>query len=164
MTSIFGKLEYCRLADSIQVTANSESGGTFLLKSVLYGVLFATTTLRLADIIYLLARGNSNLPGMVFIVTGAVVVYGAALLVKRLSGNVTIKQFMLFFAIHAAAVVFNLSYIAATWPLRINSLETVAVGTFLDILIDICAVYFCTKQIRSRYFEVQPIVSANRHG
>lgn len=134
-----------------------------MLKTVLYGLLFATTTFRLADIIYLMARGNTNLPGTVFVVTGAVVVYGAVILVKRLNGNVTVKQFMMFFAVQAMAVIFNLSYVAITCPLRISGLETIAVGTFLDILVDICAVYFCMRQIRSHYFEVQPIVTANRN-
>lgn len=144
-------------------TANFESGGTVLLKSVLYGLLLVTTTLRVADIIYLIAKGNSNLPAVVFFVACAVAVYGIALLGKRINGNVTIKQFMLFFTVQAVAVIFNLTYVSVACPLRISVMETIAVGTFLDILIDMCAVYFCTKQMRSRYFEVQPVVTAGRN-
>lgn len=134
-----------------------------MLKSVLYGLLLATTTLRLADVVYLIAKGNSNLPAAVFIVTGAIVAYGIALLTKRLGGNVTVKQFMLFFSLQAVAIIFNLSYVAVACPFRISAIETVAVGTFLDILIGLGAVYFCVKQIRSHYFEVQPMIPAGRN-
>lgn len=135
-----------------------------MLKSVLYCLLFASTTARLADIVYLLVNKKTNLPVAVIAVTIVMILYGIVLLVKKVVGNVTLKQLMAFYVVQTVMIAFNLAYVAIASPLRVSMAETFIVGTFLDILINCCIVYFCMKQIRSHYFAVaQPVTSANRH-
>lgn len=136
-----------------------------MLKSALYSLLFVITTARLADIIYLLVNKKTSLPVAVIGVTIAMIVYGIILLVKKFIGNVTLKQLMAFYVVQTLTVGFNLAYVAVASPLRVSVAETFVVGTFLDILISCCVVYFCMKQIRSHYFAVaQPVTSSSRHG
>ena len=125
-----------------------------MLKSVLYYLLLATTALRLADVVYLLSNTSSHLPGVVFAVTSAMVLYGIVLLVKRFISSVRLSQLMAFFLIQIFAFAFNIAYVAFAVPLEITLLETVVVGTFLDILIDIVVVYLCFKHRRSRFVTV----------
>lgn len=135
-----------------------------MLKSVLYCFLFVSTAVRLTDIIYLLANKKTSLPAVVIGVSIAMIAYGLILLTKKFIGNITLKQLMAFYIVQTVMIGFNLAYIAIASPLRVNVAETLIVGTFLDILINCCAVYFCMKQIRSHYFAVaQPAVSTNRH-
>lgn len=132
---------------------------------MLYWFLFVTTTARLVDFIYLLAVRGTNLPFSVIVVTGAMILYGAFLLLKRLFGNVTLKQLMAFYLLQTGMILFNLAYVSITSPLRVSMPEIIAIGTFFDVLINCCVVYFCTKQLRSHYFAVaQPLSPSNRHG
>ncbi len=135
-----------------------------MLKSVLYCLILAMTSARLVDIIYLLATHNTNLPVPVIVVAFAMIVYGICIVVRKFFANVTLKQMMAFFMIEIVAIVFNLSYVAVASPLRISVPETLLVGTFLDIIVNCGVVYFCAKQIRSRYFAIaQPAVTSNRN-
>lgn len=135
-----------------------------MLKQVLYSLMLAITVIRAACMGYLLIRGGTNVPFLVLAVMSCMIVYGIFLLVKRLFANVTLKQMMAFFMVESFAIIFNLIYISVTCPLRISTLETLVVGTFFDIIINLAVIYFCTKQIRSHYFAVaQPAVPSNRH-
>lgn len=125
-----------------------------MIKLVLYILLFITTAVRLAGIIYLLAGESTNLPTLILAVTSATVLYGLALIIKRLVGSIRLKQLMLFFIIQTVAFSFNMAYFAITSPLKISFMETLAVGTFLDILLNCCAVYLCIRQMRGRVLKV----------
>lgn len=125
-----------------------------MLKTCLYFLMLLTTAIRFADVIYLLSRESTNLPMVIYILTSALILYGVVLVVKRFIGSVRIRQLMVFFIFHAVIFAFNITYVAVSVPLSIDMFEMAAVGTFLDILIDICAVYFCLKQRRKRLVTV----------
>ncbi len=126
-----------------------------MLKTLLYYFLVVVTTLRLTGVVYLLASGETNLPTAVLAAVAAVLFYSTILICKRLfGGNVTVRQFMAFHIVRAATVVFNLTFTSLTSPLLVTGLEVFAIGTFLDVLIDLCIVYFCQRHIRSHYLEV----------
>ncbi|MGI6402995.1 MAG: hypothetical protein ACOX0K_02000 [Oscillospiraceae bacterium] len=125
-----------------------------MLKSVLYYLLLITTSLRLVDVIYLLTATNSCLPGIVFAVTSAMILYGIVLVVKRFVGSVRLSQLMAFYLVQIFAILFNLIFVAVTLPVKVTLAETLVVGTFLDILINCVVVYLCMKQRRSRFITV----------
>lgn len=135
-----------------------------MLKQVLYAIMFVVTTARFADIVYIIFKDNTNLPVPVIVATSCTVVYGAVLLIRKLFVNVTLRQMMAFFVVQSFVIIFNLTYISITCPLKISAMETLIVGTFFDIIINLGVVYFCMKQIRSHYFAVaQPAATSNRH-
>ena len=125
-----------------------------MLKSVLYYLLLVTTSIRLVDVVYLLATTDSCLPGIVFAVTSAMIIYGVILLVKRFIGSVRLSQLMMFYLIQIVAIAFNLIYVAFNLPVKVTLPEMLVVGTFLDILINCFIVYLCFKQRRSRFVTV----------
>lgn len=136
-----------------------------MLKQVLYYLMLVTTTVRFVDMIYLLAKDNTNLPVPVLIVTTFMVLYGIYLVVRKFLGNILLKQLMTFYVIQTVMIVFNLVYFSIASPLQVSILETVAIGTFLDIIVNASVIYLCTKQMRSHYFAVtQPVAAtSNRH-
>ena len=121
-----------------------------MLKTVLYLFLVATTAVRFVDLVYLLQIG-SNLPVPVIVASSVMVVYGLVLVLKKVVGTLRIKQLMAFYLVQAALVLFNLSYMAIFYPLQLKLVEIVAVGSFLDILIDACFVYYCFKRMRAPF-------------
>lgn len=125
--------------------------GNCLLKSVLYWVLLLTTVLRFADLFYLLTTDSTNLPIPVLVITAAVVLYGLYLVMKKFTGGVRLKQLVSFFIFETGAFVFNIIYVAVSCPLQIGMADTMAVGTFLDILINCCILFFSLRQMRGGY-------------
>lgn len=123
-----------------------------MLKSVLYYLLLLTTTVRFADIIYLLARDNTNLPVPVIVVTSVMVLYGVFLAVKKFISNIRMKQLLAFYLVQTGMILFNLVYIAVACPLQINAAETLAAGTFLDILVNVGFICMMMRQIRNYGF------------
>ena len=110
-----------------------------------------TTVIRFADMVYLLSRTGTSLPVSVLLLSGAMIVYGAILAIKRFTGAIKLSQIMTFFAVHAVVVAINLIITAVNVRIRITPAEMLLVGSFLDLVIDLCAVYLCFRQIRSSY-------------
>jgi len=125
----------------------------YLLKSVLYYLILLTTGVRLVDMVYLLVKGGSNLPVSVMAVTGVMILYGIVIAFQKRS--VKIRSLIVFFAVHAALVVVNLVTVKIHVPMQITVAETLIVGSFLDIVIDACAMYAGLKFMSS---EFQPFV------
>lgn len=135
-----------------------------MLKRVLYILLLVITAVRALNMAYLLIKGSTNVPVPVLAITACMIAYGAFLLVRKLFVNVTLRQMMAFFIVESFAIIFNLTYIAIACPLSISAAETLVVGTFFDIMINLIVVYFATKQLRSHYFAIaQPVASSNRN-
>lgn len=142
----------------------SEVGEKYMLKQVLYCLMLFMTVIRAGDMGYILIKGSTNIPIPVIAVTSCVILYGAVLLIRRLFVNVTLKQMMAYFSIETLAIIFNLIYIATNCPLKISAAETLVVGTFFNIIVNLSVLYFSTKQLRSHYFAIaQPVTSSNRH-
>lgn len=120
-----------------------------MLKSVLYYLLLLTTGIRFADMIYLLARENTNLPIPVIVVTSVMIIYGFVLGVYKFISTIRLKQLLAFYVIQTVLFVFNLVYVAVACPLTISPAETLIVGTFLDLIINVSLVYIGMKHIRS---------------
>jgi hypothetical protein len=126
-----------------------------LLKTVLLLLITVTSLIRLVDMVYLLVAAGTNLPFAVIILACILLGYALILIAKRLiGGNVTLRQFMAYFIVHAIVTVFNLVFTSLSTPLRVTGPETLAIGTFFDVLVDILAVYLCQRQIRSHYLAV----------
>ena len=125
-----------------------------MLKTVLYGLIAFTTAIRLANIVFLLLKEDSNVPLPVFAVSTAMIIYGIILIAKKFINKVTLRNLMHFYIIQTFMIAFNLFYVAAFSPLRINASEILVVGTFIDILMNGTIIYFCTRRLRSRYFAV----------
>jgi hypothetical protein len=110
-----------------------------------------TTAVRFVDMIYLLSRESTNLPVSVIIVTSAMILFGVALVAKKFINNIRVRHLMAFYIVQAGMVVFNLVNVAIFCLLQLSVAETFIVGSFLDILIDFCAIYACLKHMRSAY-------------
>jgi uncharacterized integral membrane protein len=125
--------------------------------------LILITALRLADIVYLLTAGGTNLPVAVIVMACLMLAYALILISKRIfGGNITLRQFIAYYVIHALVTVFNLFFTSAATPLPVSLLEAFAIGTFFDVLIDAGAVYFSRRQIRSTYLAVAPPSQSHR--
>jgi uncharacterized integral membrane protein len=112
---------------------------------------------RSANIVYLLTAGGTNLPIAVIVMSCLMLAYAVILISKRIfGGNITLRQFIAYYVVHALVTVFNLFFTSAATPLPVTWLEAFAIGTFFDVLIDVCAVHFSRKQIRSTYLAVAP--------
>lgn len=131
-----------------------------MLKSVLYWLLLLTTTFRLADIVYLVSKGDSHLPITVMVLTCLMVVYGGYLAIRKQISSVRMKQFLAFYVIQTAVILFNIFFVAITSPFSHTFAETVVVGTFLDIIINVALVYMISRQMRSFSFSVPQSVGA----
>jgi len=104
---------------------------------------------RLCSIVFLLAFSGTNLPRFVIWVTSAVVVYGAVLIIKKFISGIFIKELLWFFAAQAVAAGFNLWYMRLIgYALQLSLPEIITVGTFLDILVAACVLYYGIKQMR----------------
>lgn len=113
--------------------------------------MLLTTAVRFVDILYLLSRDNTNLPVPVIIVTSIMVLYGVFLTVKKFISNIRMKQLFIFYMIQSAMIVFNLIFTSVASPLRINAMETIIVGTFLDLIVNAGLIYMMFRQMRSVY-------------
>jgi uncharacterized integral membrane protein len=119
--------------------------------------LIIITVVRSANIVYLLTAGGTNLPILVIVMSCLLLAYAVILISKRIfGGNITLRQFIAYYVVHALVTVFNLFFTSAATPLPVTWLEAFAIGTFFDVLIDVCAVHFSRKQIRSTYLAVAP--------
>lgn len=67
-----------------------------MLKQVLYVIILVVTATRFADIAYIIFKDSTNLPIPVIVATSCTVIYGAALIIRRLFVNVTLRQMMAF--------------------------------------------------------------------
>lgn len=134
-----------------------------MLKPVLYILLLLTTSVRFFDIVYLLAKENTNLPIPVILVTTAIILYGMVLAVRKFTSTIRLKQLMYFFIAQTGVIAFNLLYVSVATPLKMSVAEMLAAGTFLDLLVNGVLIYLCLRQIRSFHFPtVQEAVSGGR--
>ena len=119
-----------------------------MLKSVSFLILVAFTGLRLVDVMYLITRDSVNLPVTVIVVIAAMVLYGVALITKQLLAKTTVKELITFYVSQAAAIVFNLVFVSIACPIKLSIAEMLAVGTFLDLVVIACVLYYGMKQLR----------------
>ncbi len=134
-----------------------------MLKTILLLLLIVSAAARAGDLTFLLVTGATNLPPAVIITTALMVLYALILIMKRIfSGNVTLRQFMAFYVMQGLVTVFNLAFTTISSPLQVTWLEAFAIGTLFDVLVDVLAVYFIQKQIRSHYLAVAPPDLRNR--
>jgi len=122
-----------------------------MLKKTLSFLVLATTVLRLGSLVYLLLLSSTNLPAPVLVITFLIMLYGLFLILKRLFLSISLRNYLWFFIIQPAAITINMIAVKATTPLQLSLYEIIVVGTFLDILIAVGAVYFCAGGIRKSY-------------
>lgn len=132
-----------------QTNCSAKKGILYLLKSVMYYLLFCTTALRFADMIYILSKESTNLPIPVIVVTCAMILYGIALVVSKFVAPIRMKQVTLFYLVQSAMIVFNLIFVAVACPLSISAAETFLVGTFLDLLVNAGILFVSVKRMRA---------------
>lgn len=130
-----------------------------LLKSMLYYFILVTTAVRFADMVFLLTKDSTNLPMTVVAVTSAMIIYGIVLVVKKIIGNVNLRQLMLFFIIQAAMILFNITFTSLTSPLRYGLAETFIVGSFLDVIVDGFMIYLSVRSIKSAHKPIIKVAS-----
>jgi hypothetical protein len=106
---------------------------------------------RFADVVYLLGRGSTNLPTPVIVVTSVMILYGAFLGVKKFTSVIRMKELLTFYMVQTGMILLNLIYTAVATPLQINALETIVVGTFLDLLINAGLITWVLRQMRAMY-------------
>ena len=119
-----------------------------MLKSVSFLLLVAFTGLRLIDVMYLITRDSMNLPLAVIAITVVMVLYGIVLTVKQLVSRTTVKELMMFYILQASTIIFNLIFVAVACPVKLSLAEMLAVGTFLDLVVIGCVIYYGMKQLR----------------
>lgn len=121
----------------------------YLLKSILFYLLLLMTSVRFVDMSYLLAKGSTNLPVPVIVVTSAMILYGIVLIAYKLLSTIRMKQMVTFYLCQTGMIIFNLCYVSFFCPLQISMAETLLVGTFLDLLVNVILLYVCFKRMRS---------------
>lgn len=129
-----------------------------MLKNILYYLLFITTGVRLVDIVYLLAKNDTSLPLPVFVAASVLVLYGIVMVIRKLTSMMRLKQMLTFYVIQTGIIVFNIAYVAIACPFKPSAVETLVVGTFLDLLINFIIIFACTRRIRGEYFTADATV------
>lgn len=119
-----------------------------MLKQAVFYLLLLISSIRFVSVVYVLAKPGNNLPVLAILVTCALVIYGALLVVKRFVSQITVKQMLCFYLIQSAAVLFNIGYVALTSPLKISFAETMVVGTFLDVLLGCVLTVLMLRRLR----------------
>lgn len=115
----------------------------------MYYLLLLTTGVRFVDMIFLLSKDSTNLPVPVIVVTSAMILYGIVLGVAKFASSVRMKQLAAFYMVQSAMIAFNMIYVAVACPLSISGVETLIVGTFLDLLVNVGLIYASRKRMRS---------------
>ena len=123
-----------------------------MLKNVMFALLLLTTALRLGSVVFLISTQNTALPTVVLATTSLTVIYGAFLLVRRLIFNLHLRHFIQFFAAASVVILFNLIFVSNNVLVAVSVVEIVAIGTFLDILVNLTAIYLCVKNMRRKKF------------
>ena len=119
-----------------------------MLKSILFLLMIIFIAVRFICISILIVFGTI-LPTAVIVVTSLVVLYGILLIVKKFALSIRLKEIMWFFMIQAVVVALNLGYMVLIgFPLQLRVSEIIAVGTFLDILVAVCVIYYVVKYLR----------------
>ena len=122
-----------------------------MLKSVLFCVMALFTGIRFINIIYMLVFRATYLPLIAFALMSVIVLYGMFLIAKKFIFGIRLKEIVWFFMAQAAVAAFNLGYLMFIgYPLRLSLLEIITVGTFFDLLIAACVLYYSAKQMRHR--------------
>jgi len=122
------------------------------MKKTLYTLVFLTSLVRLVGVVILFARGFSNLPPTVLALTSLVVLHGMFLLVRRFIFTLHLRHFVQFFVLQSAVFAFNLLLTSRTVMLAIDIPERLVVGSLLDILVGVAAIYYCAKGIRKNKY------------
>ena len=120
------------------------------MKKLLYALVFLTSLVRLVGVVILFARGVTALPPIVLTLTSLIVLHGMFLLVRRFIFTVHLKHFVQFFAVQSVIFAYNLALTSSTVLLVIDLPERLVVGSLLDILIGVAAVYYCAKSMRRK--------------
>jgi len=121
-----------------------------LLRAILLLLVAITTIVRFSGVVFVLTRDAVNLPALALILTTVMVIYGLILVTRKLMmGSVRLRQFMAFFLLQTAVIVFNLIYVASVHPLPITAPETLVVGTFFDLLINAGILFICIRHLRN---------------
>ena len=122
------------------------------MKKILYALVFLSCAVRLVGVVILFARGYSNLPPTVLTLTSLVVLHGMFLLVRKFVLALHLKHFVQFFVVQSAVFAFNLALTSSTVLTVIDLPERLVVGSLLDILVGVVAIYYCAKAIRKKKY------------
>ena len=122
------------------------------MKRALYTLVFLISAVRLAGVVILFARGFSNLPPVVLTLTSLVVLHGMFLLVRRFIFALQLKHFVQFFVVQSVVLAYNLALTSRTVLLEIDLPERLVVGSLLDILIGVAAIYYCARSMHRKKY------------
>ena len=122
------------------------------MKNLLYALVFLTCAIRLVSVVILFARGFTALPSAVLTATSLTVLHGMFLLVRRAIFTLHLRHFAQFFAVQSTAFAFNIAVASSTVLLVLDSAERLVVGSLLDILVGVAAIYYCVKSIRKNKY------------
>ena len=103
---------------------------------------------------YILINNNTNLPLVVIITTSVVVIFGVYLLIRRIIRSFKLRSLMFYCIVTLVAFTFNLLYIALSLPIQLNFLESLTVGSILDIILCIVFLGYIFKEARSKYVSI----------
>ena len=120
------------------------------MKKALYALVFLTSAVRLISVVVLFARGFTALPTAVLAATSLTVLHGMFLLVRKVIFTLHFKHFVQFFAVQSVVFTFNIVLTSGTVLLALDLPERVVVGSLLDILVGVAAIYYCVKRLRKK--------------
>lgn len=104
---------------------------------------------------FLLTEDTSTIPVIVFVTVFAMVAYGAYLMYRKLRARLTLRDLRLFFSINTIVTIFNLIFVSSTLALTPSLIESLFIGSFLGVVIDLCIVYMCQRRINRQYIAVE---------
>jgi len=119
-----------------------------MLKKILLMVLILTTATRFVGVVLTLQPGNTSLPTVVLVLTSITVLYGIYFCVRRYVFTLRLAHFVQFYVVQSAVFVFNLVFVSRNVLLSLTLTEIIVVGTLLDVLIGLVAIYYSVKGIR----------------
>ena len=116
------------------------------MKAVMFYYLLARLLVKMGTTAYVYFFGQTELPAVVLIILTAVIAIGIAVIVRYFMGKSSKKEMAVFFTVDTAAILFNMLFIRMSAPVEIGQADTMAIGTILDVIINVALVVYAFRK------------------
>ena len=128
--------------------ALGRKGFSILLKKVMFWVMVLFALEHLAAIVYIMARGYTNLPAFSLVVASILATILTATVIRHLIKRLHRRQLELVYLLNGVMVAVNLLFLQFGTMATIDFVEMLAVGTLFDVLVSIVLVVLSRRHSR----------------
>ena len=119
-----------------------------MLKKVMFWVMVLFALEHLVAIVYIMARGYTNLPAFSLVVASILPTILPATVIRHLIKRLHRRQLELVYLLNGVMVAVNLLFLQFGTMATIDFVEMLAVGTLFDVLVSIVLVVLSRRHSR----------------